>query len=170
MSVDRNLYIIPNDSPVCQLDATDAFKTLSETERKYAHFVAKASFDGALSVFLQVSPESAAIFYVLYKLFKAEPTGQLKAKALSVGFTEEEWMALLVYAAAFYSNSGNYKGFGDTKIVPGVESSKITALLEKSAAGSDAKVLEIWKSVEKVIGSLEPNQLQLGFGNTVSDF
>ncbi|CAI2300569.1 unnamed protein product [Caenorhabditis sp. 36 PRJEB53466] len=161
---DRSLFVIPNDTPVCQLDASDAFRTLSPQERKYAHFLAKASFDGALAVFLQVSPESAPIFYVLYKLFSAENVEQIKEKAISVGFTEEEWTALVVYAAAFFSNSGNYKGFGDSKIVPGVKQAKIGALLEKSAAGRDAKVIDTWKSVQSVIGSLEPNQLQLGFG------
>ncbi|CAJ43905.2 Dipeptidyl peptidase 3 [Caenorhabditis elegans] len=165
MPVDRSLYIIPNETPVCQLDAADAFKTLSEKEKKYSHYVAKASFDGALAVFLQVSPESAPIFYVLYRLFKSESVEQLKEKALSVGFTDAEWQAFLVYAAAFYSNSGNYKGFGDTKIVPGVEQTKIRALLEKSAVGTDEKVMKTWESVEKVIGSLESNELQLGFGD-----
>uniref|UniRef100_A0A1I7T9H0 Dipeptidyl peptidase 3 n=1 Tax=Caenorhabditis tropicalis TaxID=1561998 RepID=A0A1I7T9H0_9PELO len=165
MPVDRNLYIIPNDSPVCQLDAEDAFKTLTEKERKYAHYVAKASFDGALAVFLQVSPESAPIFYVLYRLFKSETVEQLKEKAVSTGFSDDEWQAFLVYAAAFYSNSGNYKGFGDSKIVPGVEQSKIRALIEKSVAGKDDKVIKTWDSVEKVIGSLEANELQLGFGD-----
>ncbi|CAP31663.2 Protein CBG12727 [Caenorhabditis briggsae] len=172
MPVDRSLHIIPNDSPVCQLDAENAFKTLSEKERKYAHYVAKASFDGALAVFLQVSPESAPIFYVLYRLFKAETVEQLKEKALAVGFSEDEWQALLIYAAAFYSNSGNYKGFGDSKIVPAVDQNniisvqkKIRALIEKSAAGSDEKVLKTWESVEKLIGSLEDKELQLGFGD-----
>ena len=28
--------------------------------------------------------------------------------------------ALVVYAAAFYFNMGNYKGFGDTKFIPGL--------------------------------------------------
>lgn len=169
MPLDRSLYIIPNETPVCQLDAAGAFQNLTETERKYAHYLAKASFEGALAVFLQVSPESPAIFYVLYKLFKSEPLEQLKTKALNIGFTESEWEALLVYAAAFYSNSGNYKGFGDTKIVPGLEESKIRALLEQSVVGNDKRVMETWKQVEKVIGSLESNELQLGFGDKVSE-
>lgn len=165
MPVDRSLHVFPNDTPVCQLDAVEAFKALTEQEKKYAHYLSKASFNGALACFLQVSPESAAIFYVLYKLFKAETVEQLREKAISVGFSEEEWQALLVYAAVLYSNSGNYKGFGDSKIVPGVEESKIRALVEKSIAGKDEKVKKTWDAVEKVIGSLNDNELQLGFGD-----
>ncbi|CAB3410611.1 unnamed protein product [Caenorhabditis bovis] len=164
-TIDRSLYVIPNDSPVCELDATEAFKNLTNVERKYAHYLAKASFDGALTVFLQVSPESPAIFYVLYKLFKSDTIENIKSIALGVGFTDDEWGALLVYAAAFYSNSGNYKGFGDTKIVPNVSEAKIAALLEKSKIGQDAKTMKVWKTIEKLVGSLESNQLQLGFGD-----
>ncbi|CAI5439529.1 unnamed protein product [Caenorhabditis angaria] len=160
--MDRSLYVIPNETPVCQLDATEAFKALNSQEKKYAHYIAKASFDGALSVFLQVSPESPAILYVLYKIFKTESIENLKQKAKDVGFSDDEFAALLVYAAAFYSNSGNYKGFGDTKIVPGVAVEKIGALVEKL---SDEKLKNVWKSIEKVVGSLEAGELQLGFGD-----
>ena len=36
------------------------------------------------------------------------------------GFTPDEFTNLLVWAGSFISNSGNYKGFGDTKFVPDV--------------------------------------------------
>ncbi|CAD6186254.1 unnamed protein product [Caenorhabditis auriculariae] len=163
-TVDRSLFVLPNESPVCLLDCTDAFKGLTDQEKKYAHYISKASFDGALSVFLQVSPESPAIFYVLYHLFKAEPIETLKQKALTVGFSEDEWTALLVYTAGFYANSGNYKGFGDSKIVPHVETSKITELVKTSAASSIPGVVEAWSAVEAVVGSLDQGQIQLGYG------
>lgn len=41
-------------------------------------------------------------------------------KALKCGFTNEEWEGFLVYVAGFYYNNGNYRGFGDSKIIPNV--------------------------------------------------
>ena len=37
--------------------------------------------------------------------------------------------ALEVYAAAFYCNMGNYKGFGDTKFIPGLAKVSIQMIL-----------------------------------------
>lgn len=69
---------------------------------------------------IEVSPESPGIFVTLHRLFSNETLPELKAKALVIGWTEEEWNNFLVYSAAFYANSGNYKGFGDSKFVPDV--------------------------------------------------
>ena len=87
---------------------------------------------------------------------------------MSVGFTEEDWDSLLVYVSGFYNNSGNYKGFGDSKIVPNVCVKKITKLLEKSdAAAKYSNFLTTWASIESRVDSLNDNQLQLGFPDKV---
>ncbi|KAK6728133.1 hypothetical protein RB195_005654 [Necator americanus] len=164
--LDKSLYILPNDSPVCQLDCTDAFNALTNRERQYAHYMGRASYDGALAVFLQVSPESAGLFATFYRLFKAESLDSLKAKALKSGFTDEEWEGFLVYVAGFYYNNGNYRGFGDSKIIPSVSAEKIDALVRSAEAGKSSPLfISTWEAVKPLVCSLEENQLHLGFGN-----
>ncbi|XGW21770.1 hypothetical protein V3C99_004603 [Haemonchus contortus] len=164
--IDKSLHILPNDSPVCVLDCVDAFKALSNKEKKYAHYLSKASYDGGLAVFLQVSPESAGLFVTFYRMFKAETIEKLKEKAEKCGFTEEEWNGFLVYVAGFYFNSGNYRGFGDTKIIPGVDVAKIDALVRSSEAKKTSpSFIDTWERVKPLITSLQEAQTHLGFGN-----
>ncbi|CAI4224265.1 unnamed protein product [Auanema sp. JU1783] len=165
-SVDRSLYVLPNESPVCALECQEAFDRLNPQEKRYAHHIAKASFDGALIVFLQVSPESAGIFVVLHRLFSSEPVDKLKEKAQNLGWTDEEWEAFLVYVSGFYANSGNYKGFGDSKIVPGIGADKIEKLIAVSIAQkNNPTLIQTWQTIQDSVDSLKPHQLQLGFGN-----
>ena len=143
-----------------------AFLALTEKERKYAHFIARASAEGTLIVFLQVSPEAPALFVVLYELFKNESVESAKARALSSGWKEEEFTALLAFASGFYANGGNYRGFGDTKIIPNLEKEKLRAFLESSVAfKNNPKLVSAWNSIEDRVFSLDPNSLNLGFGN-----
>ncbi|KAK6058892.1 peptidase family M49 [Cooperia oncophora] len=164
--IDRSLHILPNESPVCVLDCVDAFNALTKKEKEYAHHLSKASYDGGLAVFLQVSPESAGLFVTFYRMFRAESIEELKEKALQCGFTEEEWDGFLVYVAGFYFNNGNYRGFGDTKIVPAVDVAKIDALVQLSLAQETSpSFISTWEKVKPLITSLEESQLRLGFGN-----
>ncbi|CAJ0916533.1 unnamed protein product, partial [Mesorhabditis belari] len=160
----RSLHVLPNETPVCSLDCKTAFETLTEKERLYAHHLSKASYDGSLAVFLQVSPEAAGLFVVFHRLFATESVESLKKKALGNGWTEEEFAAFLVYVAGFYNNSGNYKGFGDSKIVPGVSTEKITSLVTASDAVSKyPELLSTYHAIEQLICSLQQRELQLGF-------
>lgn len=80
-----------------------------------------------LAYFFQTSPESPALFVILYKFFKtelaADPSLELtRRRAIDeFGWSEEDYRSFLAYAAAFFANGGNYKSFGDTKIVPQLE-------------------------------------------------
>jgi len=165
-TVQKDLYILPNETPVVPLDCTAAFDTLTDKEKKYAHYIARASAEGTLIVFLQVSPEAPALFVVLYEVFKNESVESAKARALSSGWTEEEFTALLAFASGFYANGGNYRGFGDTKIIPNVDKEKLKAFLESSVAfKKNPKLTSVWNSIQDRVFSLEPNHLALGFGN-----
>jgi hypothetical protein len=65
-------FVFPPDTPVIVLDAKDAFEKLTEKEKLYSHFLARASFFGGLIVLVQTSPESPQVFvftfcYVMVK-------------------------------------------------------------------------------------------------------
>uniref|UniRef100_A0A7E4WD76 Dipeptidyl peptidase 3 n=1 Tax=Panagrellus redivivus TaxID=6233 RepID=A0A7E4WD76_PANRE len=164
--VQKDLYILANDTPVVQLDCETAFKNLTDKEKKYAHGIARASAEGTLIVFVQVSPEAPAIFAVLHQLFAHESVESVRARAETSGWTDDEYNALLVYASGFYANGGNYKGFGDTKFIPNVEKSKLTKLLKESAAfQKNASLNKAWDAVVDRVYSLDQKHLSLGFAN-----
>ncbi|GMT28781.1 hypothetical protein PFISCL1PPCAC_20078 [Pristionchus fissidentatus] len=165
--VDPNLHRLPNETPVVGLNCKTAFDNLLPTERLYAHHIARASFEGSLIVFLQVSPESAGIFVLLHRIFSSEPIDAVKEKAVAAGFTEEEWQNFLVWTGSFYSNSGNYKGFGDSKFIPVVTADKLSKMVASSKAASNSPdLLSVYSAVEDGIFSLNSKNAGLGFNDT----
>lgn len=122
----------PKDTPFEKLDCEAAFKGLTAQEKRYAHYLSRASWDGQLITFFQTSPEAPLIFIFLDKILRLKPTIE-EVKALlreKHSFTDDDVTALLVYAGAFFGNGGNYRGFGDTKFVPEVPQEKLKSLLE----------------------------------------
>ncbi|KAM4617532.1 dipeptidyl peptidase 3 isoform 1-T2 [Discoglossus pictus] len=160
-------YTLPNDLPVALLDCEEAFSLLSAEEKLYTHYLSRASFYGGLIVLFQTSPESPAIYVLLNRLFKGQGPEELRCVALAQGLSEVEYQALLVYAAGFFANTGNYKSFGDTKFVPNVPKEKLEKLIRASEAFSqDPKGIEaLWKSIRDRMYSLEGKEKQLGLGD-----
>lgn len=50
--------------------------------------------------------------------------------------SEESFKAVLVYAAAVYGNYGNYKSFGDSKIIPGAPREDFHAIVKVKKGSS----------------------------------
>ncbi|XP_017782007.1 PREDICTED: dipeptidyl peptidase 3 [Nicrophorus vespilloides] len=159
--VDKNQHILPNDSPVVYLEATAAFNGLTEKEKLYAYHLSQASWVGGLVTLIQTSAESAPLFVLLHKLFLAQKPADLKAGALKAGLTEDEVTALLIYTAGVFSNSGNYKSFGDSKIIPGLEKDKFEVVLKQSPVWDELK--SIWEQLNKSLYDLSPGRTVLGF-------
>jgi dipeptidyl-peptidase-3 len=165
-NVQKDFYILPNDTPVVPLDCTEAFENLNDQEKKYAHRIGKACAEGSIISFFQVSAESPAMFAILHQIFTHETAEEVKSRALASGWNEDEFTAFLVYAASFLANCGNYKSFGDTKFIPNVDQTKLTKLFEGSEAFSkNSKLQNAWKTIEDRIFSLDPKHLGLNFGN-----
>ena len=99
-----------------------AFEKLTGREQLYAHHLARASFYGGLIVLLQTSLESPSIFRLIHRINVAQPIEELREACVGKhGITEVDFKAFMVFCSGIYANMGNYKGFGDTKIVPDLQ-------------------------------------------------
>ena len=161
---DLSVYTIPVSTTVVSLDAAAAFDGLTAKERRYAHALSRADWEGAKICLLQCSPESAPIFCLLQLVFSAQPVADLVAAAKDAGLTPTELDQGLIYAAAFYGNMGNYKSFGDTKFVPALAAKRFKLLL--SAGQADAAAFSrLWAACADRMYSLPPRQRQMGLGS-----
>jgi dipeptidyl-peptidase-3 len=102
---------------VVVLEAAAAFRGLTPKEAAYAYALSRADWEGSKICLLQCSPESATIFSLLQLVFSAQPVNAIRETALGKGLNQEEIDQALLYAAAFFGNLGNYKSFGDTKVL-----------------------------------------------------
>uniref|UniRef100_A0A2P2HZ51 Dipeptidyl peptidase 3 n=2 Tax=Hirondellea gigas TaxID=1518452 RepID=A0A2P2HZ51_9CRUS len=124
---------LPLDTPILYLQCNEAFKGLSEKERRYAHHLSKASWWSSLIIFCQTSPEAPGVFSMLTRLFRSEPLDSLKTHALEKKIlTEDEFKSLLIYYCGLVYNCGNYLGMGDRKFVPTISREQLLALIKTS--------------------------------------
>uniref|UniRef100_A0A646QCZ7 Dipeptidyl peptidase 3 n=1 Tax=Hemiscolopendra marginata TaxID=943146 RepID=A0A646QCZ7_9MYRI len=166
MTIDRSLYMFPNDQPVVVLDSQKPFEDLNSQEKLYAHYLSQASWNGGLIVLVQTSFESPLIFSLLMKLFRSQSISELKDLAIKQSnFTEDEFQALLVYTSGVLTNMGNYKGFGDSKFVPNLTLEKFVDLVKNSKAyKNDSKLMQyLLDNCAKQIFYLDEQVKQLDF-------
>ncbi|XP_044598296.1 dipeptidyl peptidase 3 isoform X1 [Cotesia glomerata] len=166
MSEDLSLYTLPNSQPIVILQCETAFNALSKKEKLYAHYLSQAAWNGGLIVLIQTSPESPLIFVLLHKIFSFESIEDFKKSCLASGVTEDEFTAFLVYACGILSNAGNYKSFGDSKIIPNLPKDKYELILKASKAyKKNSKELDdIWSKIKDNMYSLEGKVKSLGLG------
>ncbi|MCL4128954.1 UNVERIFIED_CONTAM: hypothetical protein GTU68_000126 [Idotea baltica] len=132
-------HTLPLDTPIIYLKCEEAFSGLTENERKFAHYLSRASWWGGLIIFCQKSPESPILFNMLTRLFRSQPLTSLKEVAMEkAAFSEDDFKGLLIYYSGLVYNSGNFLGFGDRKFIPVVEKEKLEKLIRSSKAYLEA--------------------------------
>ncbi|CAG9785198.1 unnamed protein product [Diatraea saccharalis] len=167
MAVDKSNFLLPNNQRFVELDSSQAFGNLTNQEKLYAHYLSQAAWNGGLIVLMQTSPESPRIFSLLHRIFVSESLENLKQSALKAGVTEDDFQAFLVYAGGVFANSGNYKGFGDTKVIPNLskESFELIVKASKAYENDNTHITKLWQNNCNAIYSIAPRLTSLGLAD-----
>ncbi|KAL5284925.1 DPP3 family protein [Megaselia abdita] len=156
-------HLLPNTQPIAELDCKVAFNLLTKQEKLYAHYLSKASQVGALISSVQSSPEAPLLISMLHRIFTIQHPEDLRAHLLSEGISDENITAFFVFACGIFANAGNYKGFGDTKIIPNMEPSTFESVVKATKAFScDPKVRENFSKIQHILFTLEDGFASLG--------
>lgn len=97
----------PPGATIHQLKIKAIFDALSERDKLYAHYLARAAWHGSRIIMRQVSPESPDIFDFIMNLYRA-CDGKWDTLIAQCNITPEELAAFLEYAAMFLCNLGNF--------------------------------------------------------------
>jgi dipeptidyl-peptidase-3 len=150
-------FLADKSAPFCSLAVAPSFGLLTPKEKKYAHFVGKASWAGARIIQGQSTPDAARLYDLLILTFTdhAGKFADLDALRTKSGSSEEDWQGLLQYTAQVLSNLSNYKSFGFTKFVPRTPEAQFGAVVKASANAEKASSL--WHDLKDSIYSVTPD-------------
>ncbi|XP_034824673.1 dipeptidyl peptidase 3 isoform X1 [Maniola hyperantus] len=164
---DKSIFLLPNNQRFVELDSSQAFTNLSKEEKLYAHYLSQAAWNGGLIVLIQTSPESLRIFSLLHRIFIAEALEDLKKSSVAAGVSEDDFQAFLVYAGGLFANSGNYKGFGDTKFIPNLskESFELIVKASKAYENDGTHIIKLWENTKNLMYSIAPRLTSLGLAS-----
>ncbi|KAI1382241.1 peptidase family M49 [Hypoxylon crocopeplum] len=151
-------YLADAPPSVVRLEIEKHFDALTDKQKRYSHFISRASFEGSRIVARQISPESEPIFDFILALHKTT-RGDWKALQAKAGISDEELDQFLQYAAQFLGNLGNYKSFGDAKFIPRCPESAFAAL---AATSPDAQTFYN-ATAGGIFSTDKPSLLHLGY-------
>ncbi|XP_075970356.1 dipeptidyl peptidase 3 isoform X2 [Anticarsia gemmatalis] len=167
MAEDKSTFLLPNNQKFVELDSSQAFNKLTDNEKLYAHYLSQSSWNGGLIVLLQTSPESPKIFSLLHRIFVGESLQSLREAVNRQGISNDDFQAFLVYAGGIFANSGNYKGFGDTKFIPNLPMDSFELIVKASKAFEDdtQHMMKLWQQTQHYIYSTAPRLTSLGLAD-----
>ncbi|PON21540.1 dipeptidyl-peptidase 3 [Trichoderma gamsii] len=154
----------PPGATIHQLKIKAIFDALSERDKLYAHYLARAAWHGSRIIMRQVSPESPDIFDFIMNLYRA-CDGKWDTLIAQCSITPEELTAFLEYAAMFLCNLGNFYGEGDQKFVPDVPAEalrKLAGISPETKTGLD-KIIDPLLAVPPFSLGYPGNNTQSGY-------
>jgi dipeptidyl-peptidase-3 len=107
MSSSERPFTPPIGATIHQLKVKPVFDALSEREKLYAHYLARAAWHGSQIIMRQVSPECPDIFDSIMDLYHA-CDGKWDTLITRYNITSQELASFLEYAAMFLCNLGNF--------------------------------------------------------------
>ncbi|PGH08246.1 hypothetical protein AJ79_06032 [Helicocarpus griseus UAMH5409] len=128
----KQQYLADSPPTVVRLEIKPHFEALDDKQKRYAHFISRAAFQGTRITLRQVSPESEPIYDLIISLYRA-CNGDWNSLAQKTGVSAENLRFFLEYAAQFLGNCGSYKGFGDSKFIPRIPADALEALASVTA-------------------------------------
>ena len=145
------------ESEVQLLDCRKSWSLLSEKEKLYSYYFSQACVEGAKICFFQRSVESPGLFLLFQELFRVP---NLAEKVKEAGISDLEWKQFKAYAAGVYNNTGNYRSFGDTKILPELTRDKFETVINVCKV---ELVDKIWDKVGDLVYDESKDRQALGF-------
>jgi dipeptidyl-peptidase-3 len=148
-------YLCPTGFEVGDLHVDEILQSLSPAQQKYATYLSLATWSGFSILANQVSLEGGSIHSFLYDFLLQYPRAALEA-ASTAG--PSPLSHLIDYAAVFYTNGGNYLGFGDSKFIPRITREELLSLV--------ADYPSLRSKLDACIDSLydiDPSSLHIGF-------
>ncbi|KAF8636591.1 hypothetical protein AX17_003402 [Amanita inopinata Kibby_2008] len=155
-AINAERFYADRGAPFCSLDVGRAFKQLSSKEKKYAHYLGRASWAGARIIQEQWTSQARDLYDLLILIFSTSngTLANLETLQASSGLCAEDWDDLLQYTAQVLGNLVNYRSFGFTKIIPRLSPDKFEAVISGSA--NAARALDLWNNLKNDIYALSP--------------
>ncbi|CAD7922416.1 unnamed protein product [Amoebophrya sp. A25] len=175
----EDIFLVSNEEiPIKKLLCKEAFENLTMTEKRYAHFMSRASWQGSLICLSQASKESPQIFEMLHLAFSKRTCDKVRVSnsGRKAGTTTtyppkgSDMWHFYQYCAQFYGNMGNYTSFGDKKFLPRIGKTAFRDCLYEHASYlpsyEKSRVYTLWSKTKAKIYSLEDDEKQLNKDNT----
>ena len=157
-AADLKHYLADAPPTVVRLEIEKHFDPLTDKQKRYAHYISRASFNGARIVARQISPESEAILDLILALHDTSG-GDWKALQAKARISDDELEHFFSYTAQFLGNNGNYKSFGDSKFIPRCSEATFAAL-----ASTSPEAERFYKATNGAIFSADdPALMHLGY-------
>ncbi|EJT99028.1 aflatoxin-detoxifizyme [Dacryopinax primogenitus] len=182
-AVNTARFLADQAPPYAGMSIGPSFGLLTEKEKLYAHWLSRASWEGARVIMNQWTPYAEKLYNLIVLAMsspndKAKMTDLVKMKEVS-GVSDADWTMFLEYVSQVLSNLVNYKSFGGSKFIPRISSETFGKILK--ASPNAEQLTSLWNELKVRMWSLEPeSELLIGkpsaghisnyyLGKTISD-